>query len=290
MLSLWNKPYPVQANKQQIIWSACLAGAFVWLFLQVFQPFGIHQIVHLAKVLLLLGYGLITSAIMLLYGSWLYFYMEQDPKHEMHWTVGRQVLYVMLQVFTIAIANFFYSTAFGIINFSIDGFIFYLAATFIIGFFPTLALTLYGYIRFLRKHLALADATNWQLEQQPTATIESTTSASISLLGENKDEQLELPLHELQYLSSAGNYTEVIWGKEGNVQKKLLRSSLSRLEDQLKEVESIKRCHRSFLVNLAQVEQITGNAQGYLLHLKEQPHQVPVSRSYAPQILKHISL
>lgn len=290
MLPLWNKAYPVQASRSHIVWSACLAGAFVWLFLQVFQPFGIHQIRHEAKVLFLFGYGAITSTVMLFYGSCLYFYMEQDPKHEMQWTVSRQILYVMLQILTIAIANFFYSTALNIIKFSVDGFLFYLSATFVIGFFPTLALTLYGYIRHLRKHLALANATNWQLEQRPATANENTSSPSISLFGENKDEQLELPLHELQYLSSAGNYTEIIWGKAGNVQKKLLRSSLSRLEDQLKEIDFIKRCHRSYLVNLAQVEQITGNAQGYLLHLKELPHQVPVNRSFAPQILEHISL
>ena len=60
------------------------------------------------------------------------------------------------------------------------------------------------------------------------------------------------------------------------------------MEDQLKTVSTIERCHRSYLVNTALVDYVSGNAQGYQLHLKGTDQEVPVGRTFAPTILKEI--
>lgn len=65
----------------------------------------------------------------------------------------------------------------------------------------------------------------------------------------------------------------------------MLRSSLSRLENQL-EGQNIVRCHRSFIVNLDKVEKVTGNAQGYKLHLETPELVVPVARKYSEIVEK----
>ena len=77
--------------------------------------------------------------------------------------------------------------------------------------------------------------------------------------------------------------------QDGKLRKHLLRSSLSRLEEQISQAGTIRRCHRSYIVNLAQVSSISGNAQGYHLHFRDCDEEVPVGRSYAQDILKAIS-
>ncbi|RYZ20584.1 MAG: LytTR family transcriptional regulator, partial [Sphingobacteriales bacterium] len=82
------------------------------------------------------------------------------------------------------------------------------------------------------------------------------------------------------YIESSDNYSTVVYLKNNQPVKTLLRSSLSRLETQLSGNAVLVRCHRSFIVNLENVEKVTGNAQGYKLHLHEGNFQIPVARKY----------
>ncbi len=290
MLQAWNKPYPVQADWKHLALTACMTGVFIWLFLLFFQPFGLHQISEASKPLLLAGYGVITALVMFFHGVCLHFYMAQDYRREVHWTVGRQVVYILSQITLIALANFFYSASLGLMEFSLESFLFYTLVTFVIGIFPTVALVLFAYIRHLRKHMATAAATNSQLMQQSNEAVKPEADLqAIRLQGENKDELVKINSCNLLYISAAGNYAEIAWIKEGMLQKTLLRSSLSRLEEQLQGTEAIMRCHRSYLVNLQQVKEVKGNAQGYQLHLKSADQSVPLSRSFAPYLLQKIS-
>jgi DNA-binding LytR/AlgR family response regulator len=83
----------------------------------------------------------------------------------------------------------------------------------------------------------------------------------------------------LLFIESSDNYCTVVYLENGQLVKPLLRSSLSRLESQI-DMPHIVRCHRSYVVNLDRVERVTGNAQGYKLHLMGGQLQVPVARRY----------
>lgn len=72
-----------------------------------------------------------------------------------------------------------------------------------------------------------------------------------------------------------GNYTEI----HTKSQKILVRLTLKELEVQLTTFAFIVKTHRSYLVNLYQVAAVSGNAQGYLIHLKDCTTLLPVSRS-----------
>jgi DNA-binding LytR/AlgR family response regulator len=43
--------------------------------------------------------------------------------------------------------------------------------------------------------------------------------------------------------------------------------------------QNFYRCHKSYVINLDQVNHISGNAQGYKFHLKSAEDLIPVSRS-----------
>jgi len=60
----------------------------------------------------------------------------------------------------------------------------------------------------------------------------------------------------------------------------LKRLPLKDFEIQLKAYPYILKIHRSYIVNLKAIKFISGNAQGYVLHLKNYPQKtIPVSRS-----------
>jgi DNA-binding LytR/AlgR family response regulator len=62
------------------------------------------------------------------------------------------------------------------------------------------------------------------------------------------------------------------------------------VELQLKKFKNIIRCHRSYIVNLENIENISGNLQGYQLNFKQYTEQVPVSRSYTKKIKSAIMI
>ena len=89
-----------------------------------------------------------------------------------------------------------------------------------------------------------------------------------------------MEIEDLLYIESADNYSSILFKKEGKREKELLRSSLSRLETQI-ENPRVVRCHRSYIVNLDHVISVTGNAQGYKLHLGDSGDTIPVARKYS---------
>ena len=69
-----------------------------------------------------------------------------------------------------------------------------------------------------------------------------------------------------------------------------MRCTLKQMEEQLQGVQGIMRCHRAYIVNIAHVEHVSGNGQGYRLTLKATKEQVPVSRQYAAAIYRSIRI
>lgn len=115
----------------------------------------------------------------------------------------------------------------------------------------------------------------------------STPSAKVQplqLKGDNQSENLELPAADFLFAAAADNYTNIYYLHNGLLQQVLFRVSVKSLAEQAAAISSIFRCHKSFLVNLRQVAHISGNAQGYKLHLHQNEFTVPVSRSLNSQV------
>ena len=91
------------------------------------------------------------------------------------------------------------------------------------------------------------------------------------------------PRGQLLYLESQDNYLVVVHLQDGAPNSRLIRSSLKRVEAM--NVPGLVRCHRSFMVNLAQVRSCGGNQHGLKLHLPAVDQPIPASRAYARAIL-----
>lgn len=279
MIPLLSQPYPHNAlfSRYWLLVSAG-AGGFIALFLIVFQPFGASYWQHPNKNLILAGYGLVTFlclsgisfAMPLLFKRW---YSEAN------WTVGKEILGVLLILVIISVGNWLYSQWFFVSSFRIKELFGWIGITVAIGIIPTTIITLLDYTRLQRKYATDKLSVKTNTEEQPApASLEI-----ITLIAENLKDTFSLSPDELLFIESASNYSEVVFLKENNLQKMLIRSSLSRLEEQIQHSD-IVRCHRSFIINLKQVSKITGNAQGYKLQLKNVGYPLPVARRYTDLI------
>ena len=64
----------------------------------------------------------------------------------------------------------------------------------------------------------------------------------------------------------------------------MLRATSKQMEDDLQAYPMIVRCHRAFLVNLQQVEQIVSRTGSMQLIIKHSQEAIPVSRSNMAQV------
>ena len=97
-------------------------------------------------------------------------------------------------------------------------------------------------------------------------------------------EQLQLCPRDFLLAEAQDNYVQVIWQENNLLKKKMLRLSIGRLAEQLPQTY-IRRCHRSFLVNLEHPFNLYGNARGYRLSSRLFDFEVPVSRGMAEEII-----
>jgi hypothetical protein len=264
MFRLFRQPYPTNDSLTKTIRKSVLIGLFVGLFLLVFQPFGLNIWQTDNKPLKLLGFGAITAGVTgLNFILWSHLFPRQFS--EMKWTVGREILLVTFNILLIAVANGFYLTALiGDLDITGLNWVSMVLITYLVGLFPVTGVVLLNYITQLRKYsqsaaeLPVHPIPPAQSIVEPVGGIGEQTSNTVQFVAENEKDKLSIAATDLLFVESSDNYCTIVYLKNGQPARPLLRSSLSRLENQLNQTH-IVRCHRSFLVNLDRVERISGN-------------------------------
>lgn len=288
MLSFLNKPYPHTDNTQKNLIASLLIGVFVAFFLIVFQPFGLSQWEDEHKFMKLAGYGMVSCVIPIL----MYAGLSLLPKKELedNWKVWKELMNITAVILCIAAGNLFYSDLVGIGSITFKNYVTFIGLTFAIGIFPITLGVITKYNRFRKLNEATASRINAVLARQPVMGSSATEEQKgVVLVAENEKDHFKAGPHELLYLEAADNYTEIAYLKAGAAKKVLLRGSLKRMEQQLLPFPFLVRCHRAFIVNLENVTQIEGNAAGYRLSLRNTSNQVPVSRTFGPEITEKLN-
>jgi hypothetical protein len=278
----WNvlkEPYPFTKSLKREVISSLAFGGFVFCFLFFLQPFGISNWESETKGLQLFGYGLVTTFC--LFSMYLIFnVLFPNWYSEKTWTVGKNIFYTTLVFFIIGFGNLLYSVSRGFLDFSIESFWFYQGLTLAVGIFPVVVSTLFVYnIRLKRMVLEAA-----QLNQEVNNKTEN-NSDQITIPSQNKSEELNLNVEALLAIKAVENYIEVYANENGKLTKTILRNTLKNAEESLATIKNISKCHRSYLVNLKQVQHFSGNAQGLTLDFGNLVDlSVPVSRAYVYSI------
>ena len=179
--------------------------------------------------------------------------------------------------------------------------------TLVIIAFLSFAIGLYWRFKFRSKYLAMELEETRQLneelkkmqEERVVADLESAVSDSgiadpiqqpttplqqeLTLAG-TTNESVTLQLSHLLFIEAVGNYVKVSHLRDGQVRTDMLRATMKQMEETLLPYPMIVRCHRAFLVNLGQVEQIISHSGSIQLLIKHCQESLPVSRSNMAQV------
>ena len=98
------------------------------------------------------------------------------------------------------------------------------------------------------------------------------------------NESVTLQISHLLFIEAVGNYVKVCHLRNDQVHTDMLRATMKQMEETLQGYPMIVRCHRAFLVNLGQVEQIISHSGSTQLLIKHCHELLPVSRSNMAQV------
>ena len=269
------KPYPINDSIKSRVAYSFVFGLFVFLFLYIFKPFELNFLKSnfFTKTL---GYGLVCFLVMLILNVFLYktfpvFFSESK------WTVKREIFWSVVNLTCIGLANFIYSFYFQISSFSLEIFIRFLLYTISIGFFPIMALVFINYNRLNSQFKNNIIQMNSNVAAS-NPKIKLMEDINIDVYSESGTIELNLFLHDFLFAKSADNYIELYYLNGNEIKRKLIRNTLKNLVLLFPNNNSLFRCHKSYVINLAQVNHLSGNAQGFKLHLKQTTEAIPVSR------------
>ena len=158
--------------------------------------------------------------------------------------------------------------------------------------FLSFAIGLYWRFKFRSRYLAMeleeTKLLNEQLKKLPSIDAAETQNShslqeELTLSG-TTNESVTLQISHLLYIEAVGNYVKVCHLCQGQIHTDMLRTTMKQMEDTLLPYSIIVRCHRAFLVNLTQVEQIISHAGSTQLLIKHCHESLPVSRSNMAQV------
>lgn len=118
---------------------------------------------------------------------------------------------------------------------------------------------------------------------QPIGILREQPSGLVTLTG-TTSENVTLNITDLFFVETMGNYVKVCHLRNGQVYTDMIRATSKQIEEELHDYPMIVRCHRAFLVNLAQVEQIVTKSGNMQLVMKHNHDSIPVSRSNVSHI------
>lgn len=109
----------------------------------------------------------------------------------------------------------------------------------------------------------------------------------IEFRGQGSKDQIILSLVNFLYGKSQDNYVELYYLENEQLKKILIRSPLSKLSKSINN-SVIVRCHRSYMVNLLQVNAVKGGNNEMSLNIDHLDTSIPVSKSYQDSTLENL--
>ena len=155
--------------------------------------------------------------------------------------------------------------------------------------------------RLLNEHLQLlqqdalqqvedvpAVGTNEKESSSQKSSSNAQLSSSFILKGTTND-TVTIRFADLLYVEAVGNYVKVYQWRDEQIKTDMIRATMKQVEGDLMAFPSAVRCHRAFLVNLQQVEQIVSRSGAMHLLIRHSHDSIPVSRSNVAQVKEAIT-
>ena len=238
-----------------------ILGVFLSFVIIVLQPFDTDQFHSDHKLLVLSIFGFLFFAAFVIYSILENFWYSRVRKT---WRVYHEISSIILFFVFVGSVIFLYNSL--LINqqqYSVGNHLLYLR-TIVLAMTPVLApLTIY-------------------LRQRFGERIVPIPASSILLIGENKNEVLNLEKEDLLFVKAVENYVEICFLDEHKtVLSKTFRQTLSNVERQ---IPFLEKCHRSYLVNRSAIKEISGNSQSAKISFVYGEEKIPLSKTYYKQV------
>ncbi len=283
------QPFPFEVPVVAVLLVSATVGLFVSIFLFVFKPFGSGIYVLEGRAWILWGYGSVTFLLLavnriigpaLLPGFF----------NEARWTVLKDLGLQLWNILSIGAANMLFASALGAERIRLLAVPVYLLQALAVGFFPLTLGIVSAQMVLLRRSAESTRQMNESLKALETRRSRSDPGPeAVALSAEGSREKIEIRLSDLLLIKSIDNYVEIYAADEGHIRRRILRSSLKRVEQELKDRPFIFKCHRAFLVNVRNIRSVAGNSQGYRLIIQGIEFEVPVSRNMSKGLFKLVT-
>jgi len=200
-----------------------------------------------------------------------------DYFSENSWTTKKEILWTIINVFLIGLGNYIFSFLIKVTGFSWWNWLVFEAYTMAVGVFPITISILANQVRLRNKFEGQSQKLNVDIEKKQSQLIAETGPSTIAL--ESGTDGFTLAIENFLYAKSDDNYVEIYYVSNSTISRKIVRHTLTNVYALLSRHKNIFRCHKSYIVNLNHVHRVSGNAQGYKLHLRGTDELLPVSRA-----------
>ncbi len=276
LLNWLKRPFPFLETIEEKMAISLLLGIIVTLILGIFQPFDISEIGDI-KYLVVIGFGAVTVTSTLSM-SLLFSLTSIRNDQYTEWSIGKQIIYLIVLLTTIALGNWWFTESLRtILDFHPFSLTDSLIATPLVGIIPVVVSLFYSERILRKRHSNTADVIS--------SHINNHTVADKNI--EDESDTFPYPSDSFLYAKSEGNYIQVYL--QINSQPTVVRQTMKELEILAQRESSIVRCHRSFLINLSKVTKVSGDARGYKVTLDSISDAIPISRNYSSLVIDRLS-
>jgi len=266
-----SQPYPFYYNGRTLWIISGLLFVMSLFFNYLFEPFEVYVPEHKMDFFWIsFIHAIIPILILLLLSLFLKLRGTEEK-----WIIKREIGFVLLFIIIIGFTQFLIRD---IIydnpnNWSFRYLYEEIRNTFLVGTLFVLILVPLNFNRLNSKNIK-----NARLLNASHDLLEPIENSKILIRTKLKNENLQLDINNLLFAKADGNYVELCLN-EIEANKIILRITLKEFESILKPYSNIIKTHRSYLVNMYHIKNVTGNAQGYKLQLNNFDKTIPVSRN-----------
>jgi len=292
-MAIFGRLYPLEERKLAQSKLALVFGLVVFAVLFVLNPFENSRDTLLSNS----AYAGLLTFVSIVFDFWVLFALFPQFFKEEKWTIGREIIFTFIIICTIGTFNILAGRLVWGTPLSVANWLRMIFYTAVIGIAPATASILINQARLLKKYrrevtiindqmLPVLAKTATEILPLPKKIDAATTPIKelnlpefITIEAENEKDKLTIPAACLIAATSADNYVKVFYLQNEQLKTAMLRTTLKKLEENVASTPSFFRCHRTAVVNLNAVENVTGTAQGYRLQFQHLSEEIPVSRN-----------
>jgi len=267
-----NKKYP-----QNYIIGKPTIGTLIFLafclgFVLLYKPLNVHEARFFGfEITMAIYLGALSIPVFLIIKILKRFRYFSNPEE---WTIFKELLSIVIILLGMGVAVYFmgFLMESPAHRWNLDTFLDSCVHTFLIGLIPFFIFSALNY-----RHLFATELTR-NFKPDTISSSAGEPEKMIRIGSQLKKEELTIYPSQLVYAVSDGNYIVFYLNVNNQIQKKIIRNSISIIAEQLSVIPYLMRTHRGFIVNVKQVTSQKGNTLGYRLKLEGIDDIIPVSR------------